>query len=308
MTGTPIRRGTLIDIAIGLLIAATVSVPARLIAANDATTLNAARDLYAAAEYEDALAVLDSLHPTDHESDERRAIDQYRAYCLIALGRSIDAERAIAAVVSVAPLYVPSGADVSPRVRSVFSDVRRRLLPTIVQQKYAAAKAEYDRKNYPAARSAFAEVVAAMADPDMSAIIKDAPFADLRTLAEGFLALSVSATAPTPLAAHAPMISAPRVAVEPKIYSADDARVVAPVAIRQQLPPFPAQVTIPAPGVIEIIIDETGAVVTALLRVAVSPKYDPQLIEAAKGWRFKPATLQGVPVKYRKMIQVAVKR
>ena len=38
------------------------------------------------------------------------------------------------------PLYQPSS-EVSPRVRTAFSDVRRRLLPSIIPQQYAKAKA-----------------------------------------------------------------------------------------------------------------------------------------------------------------------
>src|SRR5262245_3698256 len=83
------------DIVLALLIAALVSIPMR---ADD--SLTAARDLYAAAEYEDALALLNKLQPGDHEPNERRDIEQYRAYCLLALGRSADAEQAIPAVVT----------------------------------------------------------------------------------------------------------------------------------------------------------------------------------------------------------------
>src|SRR5262245_49080613 len=95
-----------IDVAIALVIAAIISIPAKAL-----DSLTAARDLYAAAEYEDALAVLNRLQPTASAPDERRTIEQYRAYCLLALGRSADAEKAIAAVVAATPLYKPSGAE-----------------------------------------------------------------------------------------------------------------------------------------------------------------------------------------------------
>src|SRR5438876_893829 len=134
------------DVVLALSVAALVSIPIRA-----ADSISAARDLYAAAEYEDALALLNRLQPGNHEPEERRAIEQYRAYCLLALGRSVDAEQAIAAVVMAMPLYKPSGADVSPRVRSAFTEVRRRMLPSIIQQKYAAAKEAFDRKNFLAA-------------------------------------------------------------------------------------------------------------------------------------------------------------
>ena len=96
--------------------------------------LGAARDLYASAAYDDALAVLNRLRSAAHPPSQARTIEQYRAFCLLALGRSAEAQTAIEAVVVANPLYVPSSADVSPRVRAAFSEVRRRLLPGLVQQ------------------------------------------------------------------------------------------------------------------------------------------------------------------------------
>src|SRR5712671_3998383 len=208
-----------IDIILALLIAALASIPMRA-----ADSLTAARDLYAAAEYEDALVLLNQLQPGDHEPDERRAIEQYRAYCLLALGRSADAEQAIAAMVTATPLYKPSGTDVSPRVRSAFSEVRRRMLPSIIQEKYAAAKVAFDRKNFPVAATVFTEVVEAMADPDVADIVKQSPLSDLRVLAVGFRDLSVSAAAPPPVPAREPPAIPPPVVVKP----AASAAIVAP--------------------------------------------------------------------------------
>ena len=302
-----------LDVVLALMVAALVSVPMRA-----ADSLNAARDLYAAAEYEDALALLNRLQPGDHEPDERRAIEQYRAYCLLALGRSADAEQAIAAVVTATPLYKPSGTDASPRVRSAFSDVRRRVLPAIIQEKYAAAKVAFDRKNFPVAATVFSEVVEAMSDPDVADLVKQPPLADLRVLAIGFRDLSISAAIPSSLPSHespaakTPMTvskpPAPTVVVAPRIYASSDLQVVPPTAVKQTLPPFPAQYPTASRGVLELVIDQEGAVETATLRQSVNPRYDPQLLAAARSWQYKPATLDGVPVKYRKMMQVDVKR
>jgi hypothetical protein len=300
------------DIVLALLIAALVSIPMRA-----ADSFTAARDLYAAAEYEDALALLDKLHPGDHEPDERRDIEQYRAYCLLALGRSADAEQAIAAVVAATPLYKPSGADASPRVRSAFTDVRRRMLPAIIQQKYAAAKVAFDRKNFPVAATAFTEVVEAMADPDVADAVKQPPLADLRVLAIGFRDLSVSAAAPPPVPVRetpppepvAPVKLAPAAAMAvPRIYAAADTQVLPPSALKQTLPPFPAQLPVANRGILEIVIDEAGAVESATMRESVNPRYDNQLIAAARSWQYRPALLNGKPVPYRKMIQIDVKR
>ena len=301
------------DAAIALVIAALISIPTHA-----ADSLTAARDLYAAADYEDALALLNKLQPGDHAPDERRTIEQYRAYCLLALGRSVDAEQAIAAVVTATPLYKPSGADASPRVRSAFSDVRRRMLPSIIQEKYAAAKVAFDRKNFLVAATVFTEVVEAMSDPDVADVVKQPPLADLRVLAIGFRDLSVSAAAPPPVPVReTPPTTAPAMLVTPaptaavaplRVSAANDAQVVPPTALKQALPPFPAQLPVANRGVLELVINEDGAVENATMRESVNPRYDALLVNAAKSWQYKPAMLDGRPVKYRKMMQIDVKR
>jgi len=65
--------------------------------------LTAARDLYASARYDEALAVLSGL-PSDVVATDRKSIEQYRSLCLLALGRSSEAEGAIAAVITADPL------------------------------------------------------------------------------------------------------------------------------------------------------------------------------------------------------------
>ena len=80
---------------------------------------SAARDLYASARYDEALAVLNGLQPTsDGGGSDRKSIEQYRSLCLLALGRGTEAESAIAAVVTADPLFMPNETDASPRVRS----------------------------------------------------------------------------------------------------------------------------------------------------------------------------------------------
>ncbi|HEY6213548.1 MAG TPA: hypothetical protein VIW45_14750, partial [Vicinamibacterales bacterium] len=171
-----------------------------MLGAADQDSLTAARELYASAAYEDALKVLSTV-PPNRPADEARTVEQYRAFCLLALGRTGEAERAIEAVVQSAPTYRPSDSDISPRVRTAFVDVRRRMLPGIIQQKYAAAKSAYDRKQFEAAASGFAEVLTMMSDPDAAQAVAQPPLADMRTLAVGFHDLSVSAIPPPVLPA-----------------------------------------------------------------------------------------------------------
>ncbi len=70
-------------------------------------SIQAAQTLYASASYDEALALLDRLQEQQLPPGDIRSVQQSRALCLLALGRSQDAEVAIAAVVNTDPLYRP---------------------------------------------------------------------------------------------------------------------------------------------------------------------------------------------------------
>jgi tetratricopeptide (TPR) repeat protein len=272
--------------------------------------LNAARELYASAAYDDALAVLNRLRSSDHPASQKRAIEQYRAFCLLALGRSTDAEQAIEAVVAAEPTFQPGESDASPRIRSAFTSVRRRMLPSIIQQKYAQAKAAFDRKEFAAAAEGFTQVLTALADQDVAAEARQSPLADLRTLAGGFQELAAKASAPPPVLAVAPVAAPslpPAAPLTPKVYTGGEGGIVAPAIVNQTLPPFPGQVIIPRSGKLDLVIDEFGAVESAVMSASVTPAYDQLVIAATRNWRYKPATQNGVPVKFRKTVQIAIK-
>lgn len=295
-----------LNIAAAALIAALVSPP---VGADD--TLAAARDLYAAAAYEESLSLLNLLQASEGSPAEIRAIEQYRAYCLLALGRATEAGQAIAAVVTAEPLYRPD-ASVSPRVQSAFSEVRRRMLPAIVQSRYAAAKASFDAKRFDDAVTAFGVVLDTLADPDLSELAGQSPLADLRVLASGFRDLSVQAAMPpppppAPIVAVAPA-AVPDVPAAPRIYAGEDVSVTPPVALRQTLPSFSERVAPTAPGVLEVIVDEAGNVESAAMRVPLSPRYDMVVLDAARRWKYQPALRGGVAVKYRKLIEIAIQK
>jgi tetratricopeptide (TPR) repeat protein len=276
-----------------------------------ADPIGAARDLYSSARYDEALAMLNEMHPNDgpNANTERRSIEQYRSLCLLALGRASEAESAIAAVVTSDPWYQPSESDASPRVRSAFSDVRQRMLPDIASQRYAAAKQAYDRKDYTSASQQFRQVMALLDDPDMRGRLSD-----LKLLAKGFLDLSVVAAAPQPDAPRKEAIVPPPPQPPPfdpnRIYTADDANVIPPIPIRQVVPRLPGTMTAQARdhGVLEILIDEAGRVIAVTIRQSLQIRYDAVLMNAARDWRYQPATVNGKPVKYRKLIQVNLAR
>src|SRR5262245_42241212 len=170
--------------------------------AADADSVAAARDLYASAAYEDALAVLNRL-PTSQSAEDRRAAEETRALCLIALGRDEEAQRAIEAVVGGDPSYRPAE-DLSPRVRAAFTAVRQRMLPTMLQRQYADAKSAFDRKEYETAATGFTRMLETMADPDALAVANQPPLSDLRTLPAGFRDLAMTAATPPPPPPPAP--------------------------------------------------------------------------------------------------------
>jgi TonB family protein len=299
-----LRRGPSRAIATTVLTAAMLLYATAAIAQE---SIAAARDLYAAAAYDEALARLNDLRLTKHSSDDDRAIEQYRALCLFALGRATDAERAIEAMVVAAPGYRPSEADASPRVQAAFVDVRRRVLPGIIQQKYNNAKAAFDRKDLASARAGFAQVIELLADPAVVSGPMQQERAALLTLATGFRDLSTPPVAPLP-AAPAPQPAQPQrvIAIKPapaagRIYSAADPGIAAPTAVRQSVAAL-AGVFAPRPGAVEIVIDESGAVVDATIQISVNPVYDRLALATARSWRYRPAMFGGVPVKFRKVV------
>ena len=289
--------------------------------------LNTAKDLYASARYDEALSVLNGLRIG--EAVDRRTVEQYRSLCLLALGRASEAESAIANVVKEDPTYRP-GESESPRVRATFGEVRKRLLPEITTARYQVAKQAYDRRDWAAAEAQFRLVLALIDDPD-----NGGPLGDLRVLASGFLELSARAAAPPPPPAVEPKASAPASAaasssprstgavsaasspsptltapVPGKIYTADDQEVTPPVVVRQDIPRIP-QTTIAmarSRGLLDVVIDELGRVVGLTIRNSIHPAYDAQILTAAKDWKYKPATLDGTPVKYRRLISINVQR
>jgi len=275
--------------------------------------LATARDLYASARYDEALAMLNGLKPQESANPVNlRSIEQYRSLCLLALGRGAEAEAAIAAVVASDPMYLPTETEASPRVRTAFSEVRQRQLPEIARTRYQAAKELFDRKEFPVAEQQFRELLRLIDDPDMGGRL-----ADLRMLVAGFVDLAAAAaapppepkSAPRPVKEEAPPAPAAPPAPDPqRVFDADDPTVSPAVPIRQDVPRVPAQLSAHTRdrGMLEITIDEQGRVIGVKVRMSLHPIYDSQLLGAAREWRYKPATVNGRPVKFRKIIQISV--
>jgi TonB family protein len=283
--------------------------------AEDATVAQA-RELYASAAYDDALRLLDSLRGGNLPIEERQAISLYRALCLVALGRATEADRAVEALVAESPLYRPPMGELPPRMRTAFTETRKRMLPGIIQRLYGEAKAAFDREEYRPAAEGFTRVLEAMADADVAAAASQPPLSDLKVLANGFHDLSMKELELPPPPAPVPVAVAPALAPKAtatmpardfaRVYTADDPEVAHPGVILQSFPAFRGRVTTTTVGLIEVVIDATGAVESARMRTPVHPAYDGIALSAAKKWRYQPAVVDGVPVKFMKRVQVTL--
>lgn len=279
-------------------------------ASADDAQLDRAKELYRSAAYDEALGVLDAIRATAPSTETLEA-SEYRVFCLVALDRKDEARNAIAALIAANPFYELSETQASPRVRSVFSEVRKSLLPSLVQGAYTQAKAAFDRKD-PESAAAFERVLTLLRDPDVSS---NTDLADLAVVAAAFRDLSAArelaaAAAPPPAPAPSardntsPGESAAGNPPEPPVYREGAANLVPPVIISQTLPPTHLAERRLWTGAIEVLIDETGKVLSARMAMPVQPTYDRQLLQAALNWKYRPATKDGTPARYIKIINV----
>ena len=286
-------------------------------------SLGRAKELYASANYDEALSMLNTLGLSSADGDAA-VISMYRVLCLVAVGRTGEVDTAIDRLVAQHPLYRPPSDELSPRIQKAVSSARVRLLPSMVQRRYEESKTAYDRGDFAASSAGFKWVLSALSDPDISYLAGQSPLADIKTLSSGFVDLSEKALAPPP-----PAVTPAAVTIAPppaasasasasastatmrgrdlkRVFSAEDSDVVAPVSNRQTMPRFPGLLTQAATGVLEIVIDPAGNVESARLVETVHPSYDGLLLAAAKKWQYQPAQLEGTTVRYMKRIQVSL--
>jgi TonB family protein len=285
-------------------------------------TLARAKELYVLAAYDEALLVLGRLHETA-SPPESTEIAGYQVFCLIALGRTDAAQQAIAALVKADPLYRPSPATTSPRTRAIFEEVRQGLLPAIVHDTYDKAKGAFDRNEPQVALAEFDRVLALIDEPGVAG---QPNMADLRRLATGFRDLSktaaaaaaappasasgASSNAPAPAITASPPPAAPAAPTteEPPTFTSGDAGVVPPMTISRPTPVWVPRNDLERRrefrGVLDILVDERGDVISVAVGKSVHPAYDAKLAEMARTWRFRPATKDGVPVRYQTTIEI----
>lgn len=260
------------------------------VAAQD--VLEQAKAEYAAAAYEDALSTL--TRAAHAGSGNRVEVEQYRAFCLIALGRMADAGRAVAAIVEADPKYVPSPSVASPRVLSLVSEMRGKELPGAARRLLDDGRTAFTEKDFARAHETFDLLLDVLEDDAMAARPESR---DLRVIAEGFAALATAVAAPP---------DQPEEPVEPADVA--DVLMVPPVAVQQDIPTWiPPDIATGSReyrGAIRVRIGPDGRVSAATLEQTTHPVYDARLLRAARSWVYAPAMRNGLPVESEKLIEV----
>lgn len=318
-----------------------------------AADLASAKALYAAASYEEALAMLATIETPENLEQ----VNQIRALCQLALGRTDDAQQSIQAIVLHNPLYQLEANDVSPKLVSLFRDVRRQTLPTAARTAYAKAKERYDAKQWSQASDQLTVVLTILNDTE--AADPQSRLADLRQLAEGFLMLArnemaseerraeearraeeerqaavaakaaaaaaeaarketeataAAASSTPPARAGTPPVGRTARSADGAVvptYSIEDRDVTPPVEVSRAMPRWvPTTAAMAAAtysGRIEVVIDNTGAVTEVAITKPIAPRYDEALRDLALTWRYRPATRNGKPVRYRQLLEIVLR-
>ena len=297
-------------------------------------TISVARDLYASAAYEEALSTLNRMDSGSTAPEIARQVDEYRAFCLYALGRTREAESIAESMVRKQPL-AGLDADASPRLETMFAGVRKRLLPSLIRERFRTARSALDQKNFGAAELPLSEARLMIAEAEKLGVNDDG-LADLGVLVGGFLQLIRSAAeqrtssqpamppalmpagpaaaprpvapAPVPSADGRPASStASPAAGEGRVYGVDDEGVSPPVVLQQRMPAMTLEMkqitkALRSTGMIDVVIDEAGNVVDATIRQSLNSSFDTLIVRSARRWKYRPAMKDGVPVRYVKTL------
>lgn len=253
--------------------------------------------LYAAAEYDKALEVIASLDSLESQ--------QYKALCLLALGRSADASTAIETLVNAAPTFTPSPDDAPPRFVELVTKARQKLLPTIARRVFAEGREHYSAKQNDEAIKQFSLVLTLLKDP---AFTDGNAKQDLETLATGFSDLAKAATAPVKVIAAAPepVPPSPPQSGPPVPTPPTPPKVVPPVALVQTVPPMPTDIAsrVGAKLILVVQIDAAGRVTAANVKESAHPRYDRLVALATRDWRYTPATLNGLAIASEQIVTI----
>jgi TonB family protein len=253
------------------------------------------KTLYAAAEYDKALAVAAPLDTLEAQ--------QYEALCLLALGRQADASTAIESLVNAAPTFTPSSEDAPPRFVDLVSKTRQKMLPVIARRVFGEGREFYATKQNDEAILRFSLVLKLLSDPSFT---DTTTRQDLETLAQGFIDLATAKAVPVVAAAPTPPVEEP---ASPALPTAPP-KVTQPVALVQQVPPLPLDIAArSSPRLVFVVqIDTAGRVTSTTIKESAHPRYDRMVSIAARDWRYTPATRDGAPIPSEQVVTIQIKR
>ena len=206
-----------------------------------------------------------------------------RATALIAQGQTAEASMVFDALLTSNPMYEPKPSELTPEALATFRASQRQLLPGIAQRDYDRGRAALTSGDPDRALSLGKEAIGIidrrLADP--------AP--QLRAQVQSLVDEATAAT----------------VAADEILYSPSDKGIVPP---RELSRGFPASTPIGVPphrvGTLEMIIDKEGGVEFVKLNTPLNRYHERMIVSAAKAWRYRPATRNGRPVRYRITVKI----
>lgn len=289
------------------IVVVLLSAPWLSAAAAAQNDLGEAKAKYEEAAYEDALTTLTKASAST--TADRVQLEQYRALCLIALGRISEAERAVAALVDADPTYVPPSSVASPRVLAMIAEIRRKELPGVARRVLDSGRAAYEAKDIPRAQRQFDLLLKLLADPIMEGRPERE---DLLAVARGFSTLLVAAPAPRSPAAETERPAAPPAAAAATPPAAPAVSTFVPASVIQEslpiwTPPNPAVARNEYNGAVKVRIGTDGRVKAATIDRPTHPAYDTALLNTARSWLYKPATQNGTPIESERVIAVRLR-
>ncbi len=216
--------------------------------------------------------------PTVLNADSPDAV-AHQGATLLASGRAEDARRVFDSIILANPMYQLDAARSTPEVVAALEASRRDILPALARRDYMNARAALDAGDYDRALSEGSRIATMLAHYD-----DDAAFPGLRSAVQQLLARA----------------SVLKAREDERVYSEADESVTPPAPLSRQLPAtLPIGVTRWTVGTLEMLISREGEVETVKLHTPLNRYHERMIVSAAKAWRYRPASKDGKPVRFR---------
>jgi hypothetical protein len=175
----------------------------------------------------------------------------------------------------------PTAADLPGDAAAALQEASRRLLtPVIARRDYDRAVAALEAGDYELALTTGSIVAKTLEDRDTSGLGAD----ELRRDVQQLLARA----------------SALKAREDDRVYTVGDEGVLPPVALSRQMPVGPPPgLSRQMVGTLDLLINQEGTVEIVRLYTPLNRYHERMIVSAAKAWRYKPASKEGRPVKFR---------